>query len=230
MPTAAGSGIATADFHPEPIGFRLPSLFLIERPELLIAPLPEGESSSAGSAPESGAPSSPTVSSSAKVGPATDTNTDPSASLLAVETTDESTLPRLTTAALNIAPLLQKWLGTHPLSALTILDHAGEPFEDGPLLVAPVSSLAAESSAPALVHSLTHAWVQTGQPWFDEGLAQFMGLLWTEQQQGREAAIAQLTDLVQPVALAEPKHPRRPCFEGGRALARPSPLLQKKGL
>jgi aminopeptidase N len=46
--------------------------------------------------------------------------------------------------------------------------------------------------------------VQTGQPWFDEGLAQFMGLLWTEQQQGREAAIAQLTDLVQPVALAEP--------------------------
>jgi aminopeptidase N len=57
---------------------------------------------------------------------------------------------------------------------------------------------------PALVHSMTHAWVQTGQPWIDEGLAQFMGLLWTEQQQGREAAVAQLVELERPVALAEP--------------------------
>jgi aminopeptidase N len=31
-----------------------------------------------------------------------------------------------------------------------------------------------------------------------------MGLLWTEQQQGREAAVAQLNDLLQPVTLAEP--------------------------
>ena len=186
QPTAAGSGIATAEFKAEAIGFRLPSLFVVERPETLIAPLPESVSSSTGDA----AP----VAAAATSG----------ASMLAVETTDDAPLPQLTLAAQGIAPLLQKWLGTHPLSALTVLDHVGEPFEDGPLLVAPVGSLAAETSAPALVHSLTHAWVQTGQPWFDEGLAQFMGLLWTEQQQGREAAIAQLGELVQPVALAEP--------------------------
>ncbi len=209
LPTSAGSGIATADFHPEPIGFRLPSFFVIERPELLVAPLPEVESTSAPeqTPPEEATPTQIDSSSSSSNEPvpsaAASTSTQ-TASMLAVETTDEAALPRLATAAQNIAPLLQKWLGTHPLSTLTILDHAGEPFQDGSLLVAPVSSLAAESSAPALVHSLTHAWVQTGQPWFDEGLAQFMGLLWTEQQQGREAAIAQLTDLVQPVALAEP--------------------------
>jgi hypothetical protein len=219
MPTAAGTGIATADFHPEPIGFRLPSLFLIERPELLVAPLPEGESTSAPEqTPPAEAASTPTASSSSSssepVPSAAASTSTQTASMLAVETTDEATLPRLAAAAQNIAPLLQKWLGTHPLSALTILDHAGEPFQDGPLLVAPVSSLAAESSAPALVHSLTHAWVQTGQPWFDEGLAQFMGLLWTEQQQGREAAIAQLTDLVQPVALAEPNIPDEVALKG----------------
>ena len=182
LPTSAGSGIATAEFRAEPLGFRLLSLFVAERPELLIAPL-SGESSS-----------------TADVTPA-DAGGPP---LLAVETTDEAALPRLAGSAQNIAPLLQKWLGPHPLSALTVLDHAGEPFEDGPLLIAPVSSLAAESSAPALVHSLTHAWVQTGQPWQDEGIAQFMGLLWTEQQQGRAAAIAQLVELERPVALAEP--------------------------
>jgi hypothetical protein len=37
----------------------------------------------------------------------------------------------------------------------------------------------------------------------DEGLSQFAALLWVEQQQGRDAAIAQLQDLVQPLALAE---------------------------
>jgi hypothetical protein len=198
---AAGTGIATAEFKAETLGFRLPSLFVVERPETLIAPL-SGESSSAGET----AP------------PASGETTE--ASLLAVETTDEAPLARLALAAQGIAPLLQKWLGTHPLSSLTVLDHVGEPFEDGPLLVAPVSSLAAASSTPALVHSLTHAWVQTGQPWMDEGIAQFMGLLWTEVQQGREAAIAQLVELERPVALAEPAF-AAPAAGGADAVGQP---------
>jgi hypothetical protein len=201
LPTASGSGIATADFPPQPIGFRLPSLFLIERPETLIAPVPQPESSSSEPATTPGAPSSADSSIVGQGGVPYGATTTP---MLAVETTNVEPLPRLATTAQTIAPLLQQWFGPHPLTALTILDHAGQPFEDGPLLVAPITTLAAETSAPALVHSLTYAWVQTGQPWFDEGLAQFAGLLWTEQQQGRAAAIQQLTDLLQPVALAEP--------------------------
>ena len=85
-----------------------------------------------------------------------------------------------------------------------MLDHAGQPFEDGPLLVAPLSALTTPDAALAITHSLTHAWVQTGSPWMDEGLAQFFTLLWIERTKGREAAIAQLTSLMQPVALAEP--------------------------
>ena len=192
LPTATGSGIATAEFSAEPIGFRLPSLFLVERPETLIAPLPQAESSSADPT-KAGAPAS-TSSPDATTG----------VPMLAVATTNDEPLARLATTAQSVAPLLQKWFGPNPLTALTILDHAGEPFEDGPLLVAPLTSIAAATSTPALVHSLSHAWVQTGQPWFDEGLAQFMALVWTEQQQGRAAATAQLTELLRPVALAEP--------------------------
>jgi len=186
QPIADGSGIATADFAAEPIGFRLPSLFVLERPEVMTAPLPTPASSS------SGVPRQVDFASPA------------AASMLAVATDNDTALTRLDASVESIAPLLQLWLGAQPLTALTILDHPGEPFQDGPLLVAPVDSLAATSSLPALVHSLTHAWVQTGQPWFDEGLPAFFGLLWTEQQQGRATATAQLADLMQPVSLAEP--------------------------
>jgi aminopeptidase N len=98
---------------------------------------------------------------------------------------------------------MQQWLGPHPLTALTVIDHAGQPFEDGPLLVAPVGTLAASTSAPLLAHSLTHAWVQTGQPWMDEGLAEFFSLLWIEREKGRDAAVTQLDAMMQPVAAAD---------------------------
>ena len=188
-PIAQGSGIATASFATEPLGFRQPNLFVVELPEVLIAPLPLATSSSAD-----------TPTTTADVPPATG-----GLPLLAVETSDDRVLPALAASAQKIAPLLQLWFGEHPLTALTILDHTGEPFEDGPLLVAPIASLATSTDAPALAHSLTHAWIQTGQPWFDEGLAQFASLLWTEQEQGRDAAILQLNNLIQPLNIAEPE-------------------------
>ena len=187
-PIATGSGIATADFSAEPLGFRQPSLFVVEIPESLIAPLPQATSSS-----------------STTLTPAADTSpTSGGAPMLAVDTAEDGALPRLAASAQRIAPLLQQWFGEHPLTALTVLDHPGDPFEDGPLLVVPIDTLSSSTSSGALAHSLTHAWVQTGQPWFDEGLAQFISLLWTEQEQGRAAAILQLNNLIQPLNLAEP--------------------------
>jgi len=174
-PIAYGSGIATAAFPPEPIGPRPLSLFVFAQPETLIAPLPSPGSASS----SSGTP------------------------MLAVESSDDGALPALADSAESVAPMLQLWLGTHPLTALTIIDHAGQPFEDGPLLVAPVGTLAASSSSPLLAHSLTHAWVQTGQPWMDEGLAEFFSLLWIEREHGRDAAVKQLDAMMQPVASAD---------------------------
>jgi hypothetical protein len=179
-PIAYGSGIATATFPAEPIGARPLSLFVIAQPESMIAPLPSPSSnSSSSSSTAAGAP------------------------MLAVESTDDRALPLLADSAERVAPLLQQWLGPRPLTALTIIDRLGQPFEDGPLLVAPVGTLAASTSAPLLAHSLTHAWVQTGQPWMDEGLAEFFSLLWTERQHGRDAAVAQLDTIMQQVASAD---------------------------
>ncbi len=129
------------------------------------------------------------------------------AALLAVETPSESgqpDLPLIAATAKDAAALLTDWLGPQPLSTLAVLDHPGQPFEDGPFLVAPLSAIAAADALPALTHSLTHAWVQTGRPWMDEGLAQFFVLLGTERTRGREAAVAELTAMLQPVTLAEP--------------------------
>jgi hypothetical protein len=188
---ATGSGIATADFPAQLIGFRIPNLFLFEHPETLIAPLPMATSSSSSSAASPANTLEPT-----------------GAPMLAAETAEEATLPRLADSAESIAPLIEHWFGAPPLSALTVLDHTGQPFEDGPFLVAPISTLAGSDASSALAHSLTHAWIQSGQPWIDEGLAQFAALLWVEQSLGRERAIAELNDLLQPLILAEPIMPQ----------------------
>ncbi|HEV2577537.1 MAG TPA: M1 family aminopeptidase [Acidobacteriaceae bacterium] len=180
-PVAYGSGIATATFRVEPIGVRPLSLFVIAQPETFIAPLP---------APVSSSSSSGTSNAN---GP----------QMLAVETTDDRALPLLADSAERVAPLVQQWLGPHPLTALTIIDHSGQPFEDGPLLLAPVGTLAASTSAPLLAHSLAHAWIQTGQPWMDEGLAEFFSLLWIEREHGRDDAVKQLDAVMQQVATAD---------------------------
>ena len=224
VPPATATGIATADFAAQPLGFRQPSLFVVQQPETAAAPLPEVFSSSLpsqpgrpsdsetptepvtsssssstepGAATEPGAPSSPMATSSAKVGDAL------GPAMLSVATTDTASIPTLAASAERIAPILQTWYGPKPLGPLTILDNPGDPFEDNALLVAPVTKLASNSSTAALAHSLTHAWVDIGQPWFDEGLAQFTSLLWVEQDQGRPAAILELNNLMQPLNIAE---------------------------
>ncbi len=124
--------------------------------------------------------------------------------IVALASADAGMAAGLGAAADHAAALDVAWLGPRPLSALTVIDHAGQPFQDGPLLVAPAATLETSPEQPALVYSLTHAWLQSGQPWIDDGVAQFMTLLWVERNVSREAALAQLNDLMQPVSLVEP--------------------------
>lgn len=125
-------------------------------------------------------------------------------SLISVVTDRYDAVPNYGAAAAKVEPLLADWLGTGPLSMLNILDHDGQPFEDDALLVAPVRASAPDVLTPMMAHSLSHAWFGSSHVWLDEGVAQFMSMLWLEQGQGREVAVQRLQDEAKALALAEP--------------------------
>lgn len=124
--------------------------------------------------------------------------------LIAAVTDHYDTLPSYAAAAVKVQPLLKDWLGAEPLNILNIIDQSGQPFEDDSLLVAPMRAIDPDALAPSLLHSLTHAWFRSSHVWLDEGVPQFMSLLWVEQTQGRDAALSQLQGKVNALALAEP--------------------------
>ncbi len=125
-------------------------------------------------------------------------------SLISAVTDHYDALPSYGAAAAKVQPVLADWLGTGPLSMLTILDHEGQPFEDDAFLVASMRAAAPDVLAPPLIHSLSHAWFGSSHVWLDEGVAQFMSLLWMAQTQGREVAINHLQQEAKTLALAEP--------------------------
>jgi len=127
--------------------------------------------------------------------------------LIAAVTSHYDALPAYSAAAALVEPLLTDWLGPQPLASLNLLDHPGQPFEDDALLVLPMRSAEPATLAPSLAHSLTHLWLRSSHPWIDEGLAQFLGLLWTERTSGRAAALTELQDAARSLALIEPEVP-----------------------
>jgi hypothetical protein len=164
MPVTEGSGIATAEFPAQPLGFRSPSLFIVARNTI-----------------------------------ATDNM------LLAAVTSHPEVLPSYNAGSQLVRPLLSDWLGLNPIEPLTIIDHEGQPFEDGSLVVVSMQANDAAALAPALAHSLTHAWFRSSLPWLNEGVPQFLTLLWIEQNQGRDPALALLHSQINTLALAEPQ-------------------------
>jgi hypothetical protein len=125
-------------------------------------------------------------------------------SLILAVTDHYDALPSFGAAASKVQPLLTDWLGTGPLGMLNILDQDGQPFEDDTLLVAPIRAAAADALAPSLAHSLAHAWFGSSHVWLDEGVAQWMSLLWMEQSQGRAVTVEHLQEEAKTLALAEP--------------------------
>lgn len=124
--------------------------------------------------------------------------------LIGAVTDHYDAMPSYAAAAVKVEPLLKDWLGAEPLTMLNIIDKDGQPFEDDSLLVAPVRALDADALAPSLIHSLSHAWFRSSHVWLDEGVPEFMSLLWVERSKGRDAALNQLQERVNTLALAEP--------------------------
>jgi hypothetical protein len=67
-----------------------------------------------------------------------------------------------------------------------------------------LQSAAPTQLAGPLSHSLAHAYFRSPRPWLNEGVAQFVSTLWTEQSSTRAAAIDQLNAQRGALALAEP--------------------------
>jgi hypothetical protein len=125
-------------------------------------------------------------------------------SLISAVTDHYDALPDYGAASTKVQPLLVDWLGAGPLNILSILDNNGQPFEDDALLVAPMRAVAPDVLASSLAHSLTHAWFSSSHVWLDEGVPQFMSLLWIAQSQGREIAVDHLQQEARTLALTEP--------------------------
>lgn len=130
--------------------------------------------------------------------------------MLWVRPESEANVAAWSSAANDVTPFLQGWLGMKPRSQLTILELPEDgdiPFETGAMLATPVRAAAPEVLDSVMAHALTHAWVMSPRAWLSEGVAHFMGTLWIEKQQGRERALASLDNTRPALALAEPESP-----------------------
>jgi hypothetical protein len=117
-------------------------------------------------------------------------------------------------ASIAVTPFVEGWLGKTPRSQLTLLDlpdPQDAPFETGALLATSIREASPQKLNGILVHALTHAYLhtETHSPpaWLDEGVATFLGTLWTEKQQGRDQALGTLEAGRDALALAEPESP-----------------------
>jgi hypothetical protein len=127
---------------------------------------------------------------------------------------DDGAVEGWASAAAFVTPFLQGWLGQSPRSQLTILDLPDPddaPFETGPLLVTAIGRATPDELDGVFAHALTHAFLSTSTSsppaWLSEGVAQFMGSLWLEKQQGRQKALESLESGRAALALAEPASP-----------------------
>jgi hypothetical protein len=136
---------------------------------------------------------------------------------------DSASAEPWTTAASAVAPFLQGWLGEFrsQLTLLDLPDPHDAPFETGALLAVPIRPAPPDQLEGILVHAFTHAFlnspVHPPPAWLDEGVATFMGTLWTEKHQGREQALGSLESARPALALAEPESPGE---NAGQPLAR----------
>jgi hypothetical protein len=123
---------------------------------------------------------------------------------------DEAAAKTWLSAADNVSPMIERWLGPQPRTQLTVLDLPDSedvPWESGPLLVIPVRNGPPDQLSAVLSHSMTHAWMAPSPYWLNEGAANFMGTLWDDHQHHRDQALGTLEAGRQALALAEPPSP-----------------------
>ena len=83
------------------------------------------------------------------------------------------------------------------------------PFEERNILFLPLKADAASDTVgPVMAHMLGHAYFLSPRVWLNEGVAQFMTLLWIEQRAGVGTALEQMDSRRAALAIAETDGPR----------------------
>jgi hypothetical protein len=106
---------------------------------------------------------------------------------------------------------VEQWLGPHPQRPVVLVDLPDSddlPFEESNILFLPLSSSATDDTVgPVMAHMLGHAYFVSPRVWLNEGVAQFMTLLWIEQRAGISTAIGQMDSHRAALAIAETSDP-----------------------
>jgi hypothetical protein len=94
-------------------------------------------------------------------------------------------------AADKVLPFITEWFGAPRSKAQTadLADPNASPFENGSLLLTPLTSTDPKLAGLVAAHQLTHAAFSSPRPWINEGLAHFAQALYLEHQSGRRAAL-----------------------------------------
>ncbi len=114
------------------------------------------------------------------------------------------------TAASILSSHMTEWLGAKARSPLSVLDppESGDsPHEEGALLITNIANVDPKKLLGPMSHVLTHAYFRSQRPWLEEGVAQWMASLWTEHEEGRDAAVARLDNERGALSLAETADP-----------------------
>jgi hypothetical protein len=104
-------------------------------------------------------------------------------------------------------PMVEQWLGAHPKRPVVLVDLPDGndlPFEERNILFLPLTTNASDDTVgPVMAHMLGHAYFVSHRVWLNEGVAQFMTLLWIEQRAGVSTAIGQMDSHRAALAIAE---------------------------
>jgi hypothetical protein len=115
------------------------------------------------------------------------------------------------TVVTRTRPMVEQWLGGHPKRPVVLVDLPDTndlPFEEKNVLFLPLKIDAADDTlGPVMAHMLGHSYFVSPRVWLDEGVAQFMTLLWIEQRAGASTAIAEMNSHRAALSIAETSDP-----------------------
>jgi len=126
---------------------------------------------------------------------------------IALSTTNPDHAAAVISAAKRGFSTVKSWLGGGELAVLDLPEPGDQPFEDSGVFALAMPATESSSLSLQMAHALARSAAASKPAWMQEGLAQFVALLWMEQEGGRSAAIAEMQQHTPALVLAESETP-----------------------